>query len=630
MDQRWMENGLEEISIISWCACNLFVSMSGLKLNEKSSTEGLLRREKKFNSYGSIQPQLVNEGDSTTSSTKGVRRFSASSAALPDPTVQNEIDNDDAPVGRQKRSSTIDEFNVEGTLPADLKLANLAKALRTGRQRKKTAARTKGGEFQARRKKRRVYFCCISNDIDVEKLADEFQVAHFGMKGQMYDEVLHLYLASNEEAQQEAEMAAKIVEKLALNRQCSEESVDVTPSPYLPKVQSNSGLFGVREPLLMPRTHSSFEVSYKEDTLLNEADLIVEPDQTLGSGVVSSGHGNRVSRLNSYDDDGYFSSTNHNQYHDPDQLDLLDEDQSPRHATMRPLDGDLQEHDHEDHHAGGADTPPPHSASSPLGLLLAGNLPPDVDPRMLVASLPSHTEHSKEVFVFGFGAAVYWGLAKSEVQDLLQFIESFIVKEPLSKEEFEAGEDDMAFVTDYDQVDISIANDVITLPPLTTVKERLAVSFAIAQSAVLTIFEARVEKKTEEYKYIPEVLAQSGKVDLSPKQLGVMIGEVFVMQHDVNLHSEILDLPDYFWKEHAVEPLYRMTMDYMEMVPRISVLNKRLDLLRQLLRVLQQQHENAHSVKLEWIVIWLIVMSCVLEMWDIIKDVFGIELGHEV
>lgn len=165
---------------------------------------------------------------------------------------------------------------------------------------------------------------------------------------------------------------------------------------------------------------------------------------------------------------------------------------------------------------------------------------------------------------------------------------------------------------------------------LQQVKERLALSFAIAQSAVLTIFEARVEKKIEEYKYIPLALAASGKVDLSPKALGTMIGEVFVMQHDVNLHSEILDLPDYFWKEHHVEPLYRMTMGYMEMEPRIAVLNKRLDLMRELLRVLQQQHENAHSVKLEWIVIWLIVISCVLEMWDIVKDVFGIDMHRDV
>ena len=28
-----------------------------------------------------------------------------------------------------------------------------------------------------------------------------------------------------------------------------------------------------------------------------------------------------------------------------------------------------------------------------------------------------------------------------------------------------------------------------------------------------------------------------------------MIGEVFVIRHDVNLHTEILDTPDFFWKD---------------------------------------------------------------------------------
>jgi hypothetical protein len=50
---------------------------------------------------------------------------------------------------------------------------------------------------------------------------------------------------------------------------------------------------------------------------------------------------------------------------------------------------------------------------------------------------------------------------------------------------------------------------------------RLSVSFAIAQSAVLAIFEARIESKTEGYRYIPEALAARGKVKLSAKQLGM-------------------------------------------------------------------------------------------------------------
>lgn len=47
---------------------------------------------------------------------------------------------------------------------------------------------------------------------------------------------------------------------------------------------------------------------------------------------------------------------------------------------------------------------------------------------------------------------------------------------------------------------------------------------------------------------------------------------------------------------------------------RTEVLNTRLNMLRELLAVLQQQMENAHAVKLEWIVIWLIVAEVVVQL----------------
>ena len=52
----------------------------------------------------------------------------------------------------------------------------------------------------------------------------------------------------------------------------------------------------------------------------------------------------------------------------------------------------------------------------------------------------------------------------------------------------------------------------------------------------------------------------------------------------------------------------------MELTHRASVLNKRLSLMHELLGVLLSQMENAHMTELEWIVIWLIVISVVLDM----------------
>eukprot|EP01042_Synura_sphagnicola_P000551 gene551-593_t len=205
------------------------------------------------------------------------------------------------------------------------------------------------------------------------------------------------------------------------------------------------------------------------------------------------------------------------------------------------------------------------------------------------------------VYVFEFGAAVFWGFSKNENEVLLDEIREFATKGMLSEAEFEEVEDDMAFIASADAEAISVANDVITLPVNTVEKQRLAVSYAIAQSNILAIFEARVEKKVEEYKYIPETLAAKGHIHLSNNKIGRMIGEIFVIRHDLNLHSDILDTPDFFWKEEAVEPEYKMVMKYLEMSGRVTVLNTRLDMLRELLDVLQQQMETAHATYLEWI-----------------------------
>lgn len=231
---------------------------------------------------------------------------------------------------------------------------------------------------------------------------------------------------------------------------------------------------------------------------------------------------------------------------------------------------------------------------------------------------------TQEVFIFEFGSAVFWGFSRGEEAAILRTIRKFVIKGTVEPGEFEDCEDDMAFVTSPNVDNITIGNDVIILPDETLAKQRLALSYAIAQSTVLSIFEARIEKKMEDYKYIPETLAAVGSIHLEQTQLGKMIGEIFVVRHDVNLHSDILDTPDFFWEEDKFEPEYKMVMRYLEMAGRVEVVNKRLDLLRELLDVLQEQAEANHAVALEWIVIWLIVIEVIIEVVAILGQVLGL------
>ena len=66
--------------------------------------------------------------------------------------------------------------------------------------------------------------------------------------------------------------------------------------------------------------------------------------------------------------------------------------------------------------------------------------------------------------------------------NLLKTIRMFVTKGFVGTQEFQSGEDDMAFVTAADTDVITIANDVITLPDDTPTKQLMSVSFAIAQS----------------------------------------------------------------------------------------------------------------------------------------------------
>ncbi len=59
---------------------------------------------------------------------------------------------------------------------------------------------------------------------------------------------------------------------------------------------------------------------------------------------------------------------------------------------------------------------------------------------------------------------------------------------------------------------------------------------------------------------------------------------------------------------------------------RTEILNKRLDMLRELLDVLQQQMENVHAVKLEWIVIYLIMAEVLLQGLAIVSKLQNVNM----
>lgn len=329
------------------------------------------------------------------------------------------------PEDDDKRSTlSIDEFGENQNYANRL--------LRTGRQRKKLAARSKGGEFRQRRKKRRLYFCCLSSEIDVQKLFDHLVGAESlsnGWKYQLHADVLHLYKAGIEDPQ-----PLSLFNTSAASASASQWNVDIDGRPV-----HGNGMDGIQ--------------SSSDNGRIVHLNSMVD---RLSSNEGTTDMNHRISEIISNNPNGNRNYMEH-QWSDASRI-------------------------------------------SGIG--------------------------AQEVFVFDFGSAVFWGFSRGEETNLLKTIRMFVTKGFVGSEEFQSGEDDMAFVCvpTVDTETITIANDVITLPDDTATKQRMSVSFAIAQSTVLAIFEARVELKVEDYRYIPETLAASGKVQLTERQLGMMIG----------------------------------------------------------------------------------------------------------
>ena len=218
---------------------------------------------------------------------------------------------------------------------------------------------------------------------------------------------------------------------------------------------------------------------------------------------------------------------------------------------------------------------------------------------------------TRDVFCFSYGVTVLWGIPESEIEPFMKELKPFeINSQELSEREM------MTFSFGPAP---KIDEEEIILPDHDTVS-RLAISHGLAQSVRLATFENIIQKTIDTTKHIPEQLAIQGKIPLSKGEIRKKMGELFIERASVNLHSDILDVPEFFWDHADVEPLYNMISNHLDLHTRLEVLNQRLDIVHELFEMLGNELNHQHSSRLEWIIIWLIVIEVIVTLS---RDVFA-------
>ncbi len=140
----------------------------------------------------------------------------------------------------------------------------------------------------------------------------------------------------------------------------------------------------------------------------------------------------------------------------------------------------------------------------------------------------------------------------------------------------------------------------------------LAVSFAIAQSVKLGEFEDELLERLIQTEHIPAELIQNGRVLMPREEIAKERGKLFLTKSKIYLHFELLDTPDFLWEYPELEEYYLTTRKYLEIEPRIEIINRKLNILHEILTILADEQKHKHSNLLEWIIIALIALEIVM------------------
>ncbi|EPE03549.1 sad1-interacting factor 3 [Ophiostoma piceae UAMH 11346] len=295
------------------------------------------------------------------------------------------------------------------------------------------------------------------------------------------------------------------------------------------------------------------------------------------------------------------------------------------------------------------------SASSPGGpdSIVSANLPLSMGANSVTMSpvnrLAPEAKHFAELFVFSYGVVVFWNFTEHQEKDILADL-SFatdettptkkglaskgeavvsgdavhkpstggqsLVTRPLDEAEFETEEFHFEYSASVQRP--RVFNDMITLLPRSDHMVKLTISHAIAQSTKLCFFEEKMSETMQNAQHVPKQLALTGELNMSRTEIVKILGRLFKNRVDINLSSNILDVPNFFWDaEPTLHPLYVAIREYLEIDQRIQVLNERCRVFLDLAEILANNVADAKMSYITWIIIILIVLSILVTVTEV-------------
>lgn len=219
-----------------------------------------------------------------------------------------------------------------------------------------------------------------------------------------------------------------------------------------------------------------------------------------------------------------------------------------------------------------------------------------------------------DMFFFSHGCFVTWGLSKRQEQKWIEHVKDYSrgILALIEMDQFCYRFGEETSVDTHERFRV----DIITLDS-DNPQIKLAISYGLAQSIKLEAFEDSIQQAIRKNSYLPEEIATHGVISLSRRATFKRMGELFLSRSSINLNSEFLDTPEFFWRNPNLEPFYITTKKFLDIPTRVMALNQKLDVLQELFDILNTQLQHRHSSMLEVIIILLILIEIVINIAEV-------------
>lgn len=242
---------------------------------------------------------------------------------------------------------------------------------------------------------------------------------------------------------------------------------------------------------------------------------------------------------------------------------------------------------------------------------------PDIDDAI------SYHYKSGQAYIFSQGIVVFWNV---KTADQLQFINqlSSYAENPLHRHKIPYSAEEINNLLETDTLTYVVASNdqtsrinrkgLITLSSESPSLDQYAFSNALALSVKLGTWESSLDTFSESIKFIAQEMREGRAIKMKRTVVFQRIGEVFTMRSNLNLESDLLGPPDFYWDREDLETLFQNTCSFLALRSRTNLMNEKLDYCYELLQQLTSHMDQEHNTKLEWMIIILIMVEVLFEI----------------